>query len=256
VKIAVCVKHVPEGSAKLDPSSKRLDRSGEGALNHFDANAVEEALRLKGDGDAEVVVVSLGPEKAADSLRKALAMGADRAVLVSDEAAAGSDLVATSRVLAKALERESADLVLFGQQASDADGAVLWAAVAERLKRPVVSQAAEVTIQDGSLRAKRQTEFGYDVIESPLPAVVAVSDAINEPRYPSLKGIMGAKKKPFDVLALADLGVEAAAAGDAGSQTEVLSLSEPPSRGDSRKIEDDGNAAQAIVEFLAEKRLV
>jgi electron transfer flavoprotein beta subunit len=159
-------------------------------------------------------------------------------------------------VLAKALERESADLVLFGQQASDADGAVLWAAVAERLKRPVVSQAAEVTIQDGSLRAKRQTEFGYDVIESPLPAVVAVSDAINEPRYPSLKGIMGAKKKPFDVLALADLGVEAAAAGDAGSQTEVLSLSEPPSRGDSRKIEDDGNAAQAIVEFLAEKRLV
>jgi electron transfer flavoprotein beta subunit len=256
VKIAVCVKHVPEGSAKLDPSSKRLDRSGEGALNHFDANAVEEALRLKGDGDAEVVVVSLGPEKAADSLRKALAMGADRAVLVSDEAAAGSDLVATSRVLAKALERESADLVLFGQQASDADGAVLWAAVAERLKRPVVSQAAEVTIQDGTLRAKRQTEFGYDVIESPLPAVVAVSDAINEPRYPSLKGIMGAKKKPFDVLALADLGVEAAAAGDAGSQTEVLSLSEPPSRGDSRKIEDDGNAAQAIVEFLAEKRLV
>jgi electron transfer flavoprotein beta subunit len=256
VKIAVCVKHVPEGSAKLDPSSKRLDRSGEGALNHFDANAVEEALRLKGGGDAEVVVVSLGPEKAADSLRKALAMGADRAVLVSDEAAAGSDLVATSRVLAKALERESADLVLFGQQASDADGAVLWAAVAERLKRPVVSQAAEVTIRDGTLRAKRQTEFGYDVIESPLPAVVAVSDAINEPRYPSLKGIMGAKKKPFDVLALADLGVEAAAAGDAGSQTEVLSLSEPPSRGDSRKIEDDGNAAQAIVEFLAEKRLV
>jgi electron transfer flavoprotein beta subunit len=256
VKIAVCVKHVPEGSAKIDPSSKRLDRSGEGALNHFDANAVEEALRLKGDGDAEVVVVSLGPEKAADSLRKALAMGADRAVLVSDEAAAGSDLVATSRVLAKALERESADLVLFGQQASDADGAVLWAAVAERLKRPVVSQAAEVTIQDGSLRAKRQTEFGYDVIELPLPAVVAVSDAINEPRYPSLKGIMGAKKKPFDLLALADLGVDASAAGDAGSQTEVLSLSQPPSRGDSRKIEDDGNAAQAIIEFLAEKRLV
>src|SRR5262252_8881161 len=246
MRIAVCVKHVPEGSSRLDVQSLRLDRSGEGALNHFDANAVEEALRLKGDSDTEVVAVSLGPQKALDSLRKALAMGADRAVLVSDDAAAGSDLVATSRVLAKALERESADLVLFGQQASDADGAVLWAAVAERLKRPVVSQAAEVTIQDGSLRAKRQTEFGYDVIESPLPAVVAVSDAINEPRYPSLKGIMGAKKKPFDVLSLADVGVEASAAGDAGSQTEVLSLSEPPSRGDSRKIEDDGNAAHAI----------
>jgi electron transfer flavoprotein beta subunit len=256
MKIAVCVKHVPEGSSRIDPGSKRLDRSGEGALNHFDANAVEEALRVKGDSDSEVVVVSLGPAKAADSLRKALAMGADRAILVSDDAAAGSDLVATSRILAAALERESPDLVLFGQQASDADGAVLWAAVAERLRRPVVSQAAELTVDGGSLRVKRQTEFGYDVIEAPLPAVVAVSDAINEPRYPSLKGIMGAKKKPFDTLALTDIGVDAGDAGEAGSKTEVLALSDPPSRGDARKIEDDGSAAQQIVDFLAEKRLV
>jgi len=256
MKIAVCVKHVPEGSSKLDPGTKRLDRSGEGALNHFDANAIEEALRLKGDSDTEVVVVSLGPAKAADSLRKALAMGADRAVLVNDDAAAGSDLVATSKILGKALEREEADLVLFGQQASDADGAVLWAAVAERLRRPVVSQAAELTLDGGSLRVKRQTEFGYDVIESPLPAVVAVSDAINEPRYPSLKGIMGAKKKPFDTLSLADVGVDAGEAGEAGSKTEVLALGDPPSRGDARKIEGDGDAAQAILDFLAEKRLV
>jgi electron transfer flavoprotein beta subunit len=256
MKIAVCVKHVPEGSSKLDPGTRRLDRSGEGALNHFDANAVEEALRVKGDSDAEVVVVSLGPAKAADSLRKALAMGADRAVLVSDDAAAGSDLVATSKILGKALERESPDLVLFGQQASDADGAVLWAAVAERLGRPVVSQAAELTVESGSLRVKRQTEFGYDVIEAPLPAVVAVSDAINEPRYPSLKGIMGAKKKPFDTLSLGDVGVDAAEAGEAGSKTEVLALNDPPTRGDARKIDGDPNAAQAIVEFLAEKRLV
>jgi electron transfer flavoprotein beta subunit len=256
MKIAVCVKHVPEGHSRLDPASKRLDRSGEGALNHFDANAVEEALRLKGDSDTEVVVISLGPAKAADSLRKALAMGADRAVLVSDDAAAGSDLVATSKVLAKALERENADLVLFGQQASDADGAVLWAAVAERLHRPVVSQVAELKLEDGSLRLKRQTEFGYDVIEAPLPAVIAVSDAINEPRYPSLKGIMGAKKKPFDTLSLGDIGVDAGEAGEAGSKTEVLALGEPPSRGDARKIEDDGSAAQQIVDFLAEKRLV
>jgi electron transfer flavoprotein beta subunit len=256
MKIAVCVKHVPEGHSRLDPASKRLDRSGEGALNHFDANAVEEALRLKGDSDTEVVVVSLGPAKAADSLRKALAMGADRAVLVSDDAAAGSDLVATSKVLAKTLERESADLVLFGQQASDGDGAVLWAAVAERLHRPVVSQVAELTLQDGSFRAKRQTEFGYDVIEAPLPAVIAVSDAINEPRYPSLKGIMGAKKKPFETLSLGDIGVDADDAGEAGSKTEVLALGEPPTRGDARKIEDDGSAAQQILDFLAEKRLV
>ena len=256
MKIAVCVKHVPEGHSRLDPSSKRLDRSGEGALNHFDANAVEEALRLKGDSDAEVVVVSLGPAKAADSLRKALAMGADRAVLVSDDAAVGSDLLATSKVLAKALERENADLVLFGQQASDGDGAVLWAAVAERLQRPVVSQVAELKLQEGSLRLKRQTEFGYDVIEAPLPAVIAVSDAINEPRYPSLKGIMGAKKKPFETLSLGDVGIDAGDVGEAGSKTEVLALGEPPSRGDARKIEDDGSAAQQIVDFLTEKRLV
>src|SRR5256885_3524092 len=141
MRIAVCVKHVPEGPSKIDPSTKRLDRSGQGALNHFDANAVEEALRLKGDSDTEVVAVSLGPQKALDSLRKALAMGADRAVLVSDDAAAGSDLVATSLLLAAALEKENADLILFGQQASDADGAVLWAAVAARLRRPGVSPA-------------------------------------------------------------------------------------------------------------------
>src|SRR5919204_127353 len=186
MRIAVCVKHVPEGPSRLDPSTKRLDRSGEGALNHFDANAIEEALRLKGDSD----------------------------------------------------------------------GAVLWAAVAERLGRPVVSQAMELAVDGGSVRVKRQTEFGYDTLEAPLPAVVAVSDAINEPRYPSLKGIMGAKKKPQDVLSLADLGLDAGGVGEQGSPTEVLALSDPPPRGDSLRIEDDGNAAQRIVDFLAERKLV
>src|SRR5919205_1617429 len=208
MKIAVCVKQVPEGNRRIDPESKRLDRSGEGALNAFDANAVEEALRLKdAGGEGEVVLVSLGPAKAQDALRKALAMGADRAVLVSDDGAAGSDLVATSYALAKVLEREGADLVLFGQQASDSDGAVLWAAVADRLRLPLVSQAAEVTHADAKLTVKRQTEFGYDVIETPVPAVLAVSDAINEPRYPSLKGVMGAKSKPQETLSLADVGI-------------------------------------------------
>jgi electron transfer flavoprotein beta subunit len=256
MRIAVCVKHVPEGHARLDGATMRLDRSGEGALNHFDANAVEEALRLKGDSDTDVVAVSVGPERAADALRKALAMGADRALLVSDPAASGSDLLATGRLLAAALRREEADIILFGQQASDSDGAVLWAAVAERLARPVVSQAAELSLAEGGLRVKRQTEFGYDVIEAPLPAVVAVSDAINEPRYPSLKGIMGAKQKPQDVVSLADLGLDAGAAGDAGSRTEVYDLTDPPARGDSLKIEDDGSAAEKIVAFLAERRLI
>ena len=258
MKIAVCVKQVPESQAKrLDPATKRLDRSGEGALNAFDANAIEEALRVKdASGDGEVVLVSLGPEQALDSLRKGLAMGADRAVLVSDPAAAGSDLVATSLALAKALEREQADLILFGQQASDSDGAVLWAAVADRLRLPLVSQASELTVDDGKARVKRQTEFGYDVIDAPLPAVVAVSDAINEPRYPSLKGIMGAKKKPQESISASDLGVDAAQLGEAGSKTEVLALGDPPARGDTVKVEDDGSGAQKIVDFLADKRLL
>ena len=264
MKIAVCVKQVPDAAAtkRIDPGTKRLDRSGEGALNPVDANAVEEALRIRdaqGDGGGnggEVVLISLGPEKALDSLRKALAMGADRAVLVSDPGAAGSDLVATSSLLAEALERESADLILFGQQASDSDGAVLWAAVAERLRLPLISQAAQLTLESGFVTGKRQTEFGYDVIRAPLPAVVAVADSINEPRYPSLKGIMGAKKKQQDVLSLAELGIESDRAGASGSRTEVLALSDPPPRGDTRKLEDDGTGAEKIVEFLAEKRLL
>jgi electron transfer flavoprotein beta subunit len=256
MKIAVCVKQVPEQAKRIDPSSKRLDRAGESALNPFDVNAVEEALRIKeGTGEGEVVLVSMGPERAMDALRKALAMGADRAVVVADDVLAGSDLLPTSRVLAAALERESPDLILFGQQAGDSDGAVLWAAVADRLRRPLISQAAELQVADGKARAKRQTEYGYDVLEAPLPAVVAVSDAINEPRYPSLKGIMGAKKKPQQVLSLADLGVDGEV-GESGSGTEVLALGDPPPRGESRRIEDDGNAAQAIVDFLVEKKLI
>ena len=257
MKIAVCAKQVPEATARprIDPGTKRLDRSGEGALNQFDVHAVEEALKLKeATGEGEVVVVSLGPDSALEAMRKALAMGADRVVLVSDEAAEGSDLVATSRILAAALERESPEVILFGQQANDSDGAVLWAAVADRLGRPLISQIAELELADGSVRGKRQTEYGYDVIEAPLPAVLAVSDAINEPRYPSLKGIMGAKKKPQETVSLGDLGVSADQAGEPGSRTVVRALADPPARGDTTKIEDDGSAAEKIVEFLLEKK--
>ncbi len=177
-------------------------------------------------------------------------MGADRAVLVSDDALQGSDLVGTSRVLAAVLEREAPDLVLFGQQSADGDGACLWAAVAERLRRPAISQVAELTVGGGSVTGKRQTEFGYETIRAPLPAVVAVTDAINEPRYPSLKGIMGAKSKPQEVLSAAEVG------GAPAPLTAVLAVGLPPARGESRKIEDDGTAAETIVEFLVERRLV
>ena len=160
MKIAVCVKEVPDAGVnkRIDPNTMRLDRSGEGALNQFDTQAVEEALKIKeAGGEGEVVLVSMGPAGALDSLRKGLAMGAERAVLITDDAAAGSDLVATSRALAAALEREGADLVVFGQQGHDSDGAVLWAAVADRLRRPVISQVAELTVSDGKVRGDRKS---------------------------------------------------------------------------------------------------
>ena len=259
VKIAVCMKEVPDTSAarRIDPHTLRLDRSVEGALNEFDTHALEEALRVKdAAGDTEVVVVSMGPARATESLRKALAMGADRVVLVSDEAASGSDLVATAKVLAKALERESPDLVLLGQQAGDSDGAVLWAALADRLRLPMISQAATLELSAGAARSKRQTEYGYDVLEAPLPCVIAVSDAINEPRYPSLKGIMGARKKPQEVVGLGELELVGDEAGEAGSRTQVYALGDPPPRGETQRIEDDGKAAEKILEYLTARKLL
>jgi electron transfer flavoprotein beta subunit len=253
MKFAVCVKAVPDAAAgrHLDPSTKRLDRSGELTISDWDAYPIEEALKLReAAGDGEVVVVSMGPERALDALRKALAMGADRAVIVTDAALEGADLLGTAKALAGALERESPDLILFGQQSADGGGACLWAAVADRLRRPVVSQVSELTLAAGSLTGKRQTEYGYDTISAPLPAVVAVADSINTPRYPSLKGIMGAKKKPQETLSAGDVG------GAEGAGTSVVGLNDPPPRGEAQKIEDNGSGAEKIVEFLAEKRLV
>ena len=237
MKIAVCVKAVPDAAAgrKLDPSTGRLDRSGDLAVSDFDLHPVEEALRVRdAAGEGEVVVVSLGPAGAADAVRKTLAMGADRSVLVSDAGFEGGDLVTTARALAGALGREEADLVLFGQQSADGDGACLWAAVAELLAC-AGDLAGRRALRRRRLRhGRRQTEHGYERIRAPLPAVVAVSDAINEPRYPSLKGIMGAKSKPQETLVASDVGgVEAA-------RTTVLGQSPPPSRGDRRRVEGAG----------------
>jgi electron transfer flavoprotein beta subunit len=255
MKIAVCVKHVPSGTLRLRPDSIALDRLGPGELNATDKNAIEEALRLKDAGDTEVVLVTMGPAAATESLRTGLGMGADRAVLVDDQAVAGSDLVATSRVLARVLEREAPDLVLFGQQTSDGGGAVLWAAVAERLRLPFVSQATKLSLADGTIAVERETEVGVDAIEAKLPAVVAVSDAVNEPRYTSLKGMMAAKKKPLETLTAADLGLAADAVGAVGSQTIVLGIGAPPARVGAITVEEEGGAAQAIFDYLTERDL-
>jgi electron transfer flavoprotein beta subunit len=253
MKIAVCVKAAPDAASgrHIDPSTNRLDRSGELTISEWDTYPIEEALKLRESaGDGEVLVVSMGPERALDALRKALAMGADRALLVSDPSLEGADLLGTAKALAGALEREQADLVLFGQQSADGGGACLWAAVADRLRQPVISQVSELTVDGSTLTGKRQTEYGYDVIRAPLPAVVAVADSINTPRYPSLKGIMGAKKKPQETLSAAEVG------GPEAPGTTVAGLNLPPARGDAQKFDDDGSGAEKIVEFLVSKRLV
>ena len=255
MKIVVCVKHVPSGTVRMRPDGAAVDRTGPGELNATDKNGIEEALRLKDAGDTEVVLVTMGPAAATESLRTGLAMGADRAVLVDDEAVVSSDLVVTSRVLAGVIEREAADLVLFGQQTRDGGGAVLWAAVAERLHVPFVSQANRLTAADGVVTVERETEVGNDRIEVKLPAVVAVSDALNEPRYTSLKGMMAAKKKPLDTLTAADLGLAADAVGIAGSQTVVLGTGAPPARAGAVTLEEDAGTAQSILDYLVEREL-
>jgi electron transfer flavoprotein beta subunit len=258
MRICVCVKEVPPSSVslRLDPGSGRLVRT-RGRINGPDDHAIEQALQLREQhGEGEVVVLSMAPPHAADALRHALAMGADRAVLIADEALSGSDLVATSRVLAAALARERPDLVLFGWEGTDSNGAMLWAAVAERLGMPVLSRAWRVDVADGVVRARRQMEYGFDVAEAPLPAAVALSGAINAPRYPSLKGVVASKRQPVEALTLADLGLGGDTAGAAGSRTRVLAVDRPPARTPGVLIEGAEGAAERLVEHLASRGLL
>jgi electron transfer flavoprotein beta subunit len=261
VKIAVCVKEVPSATShkRLDPATNRLDRSGDTEPNPFDVHALEEAIRIREGGAdvSEIVAVCMGPETAQRVLTKALALGADRALLVTDPALAGSDIAGTAYVLATALGREQADLVILGQQAADADCYVMAAAVADHMRRPLVTQVAELSLDGSKLRAKRQAEHGYDLIEAPLPAVVSVSDAINTPRLPSIKAIMGAKKKPLDRLSAADAGIDPGSVGSAGARSVVRSVAPPEAKSAGVTIEDSGgDSAEKVVAILAEKGLV
>ena len=260
MKIAVCVKEVPDTTAekRFDPSTNRLVRDeGDRMLNEFDKYAVEEAVRLKEAGTAdEVILVSLGPEKAVESLRLGLAMGADRLVLVSDAAAAGSDYLGTARALAKAIEETGAELVLLGSESTDARSGVLTATLGEVSGRTWVTSANSLAVNGGSITVERQSDDGIDTVEAPLPAVVSVTKAINEPRYPSLKGIMGAKKKPQDVKSLGDIGLGAGDVGEAGAKTKVVGIETPPARTAGQVVKDEGNGAQVIFDYLVEKKLI
>src|SRR5687767_4109617 len=245
----------------MDPNSKRLDRSGEKTLNPFDTHAIEAAMQVKEGGQSdveEIVAVTMGPESAVRALHKAVSLGADRSVHLTDESLAGSDVAATGYALAKVLESESPDLVLLGQQSDDGECYTIGAVVADHLKMPSLTQVIKIDVADGKLTCERQAEYGYDTVEVELPAVISVGDAINEPRYPSLKAIMGAKKKPLETSAIGDVGIEAGKVGEDGSKTAVLAINPPPEKEAGEIIEDEDTAqtVEKVVAWLDERKLI
>jgi electron transfer flavoprotein beta subunit len=258
MNIAVCVKQVVDTEAefKLDPASWCLDRSVTSVLNPYDEYAVEEALRIKEAHGGEVTAVCMGPETATDAVRKALAMGADKAVLVSDPALAGSDVQGTAYALAEALKTLGADLVVFGVRSTDGETGCVPAAVAELLGLPLLSALAKVEVDGSKLTVNRETETGYVRYECPTPAVISVIKGINEPRFPSMKGIMTAKAKPVDAKDAAALSLDAGQIGLAGAKTRVLSGRTPEPRKAGEKLEDDGSGAVKIADYLASNKLV
>ena len=258
MKIAVCVKVVPASrqNRRIDPDSGRLVRDA-GMLSDLDRRALEEALRVREKNEAEeIVVISMAPGAATGAVIDALAMGADRAVHIADRALEGSDLLATSRVLAEALARESADLILFGPQGEDSSGAMLWAAVAARLNLPVLSQAEEMIVTGGRIRIVRQTEAGYETLEAPLPCVVGVTGSINQPRFAPAKGKLTARNKPNALVTAAELGLHASLVGMEGSGTCVIGLADPPSRGDPQVVQNGPDVALEIYEYLRSRNVL
>jgi len=263
MNIVVCVKQVPDtwSEKKLDPSDNTLDRGAtDPVMNEMDEYAVEEALRIQEASGGEVTVLCMGPDSATETVRKALSMGADKAIHVLDDGLHGSDAVATSLALAKALGTTSYDLVVLGSESSDARMSVVPAMLAERLGVPQLTFAKEVTVSAGdgagSVSIKRLTDDGYQTVEAALPAVVSVVEKINEPRYPSFKGIMAAKKKPVETLSLGDLGVDAGDVGLGGAWSAVESFEAAPPRQAGTVVKDEGDGAAKLAEFLAGKKFI
>ena len=264
MKIAVCVKQVPDTWAekRLREQDATLDRdAADGVMNELDEYAVEEALRLAeaqvaAGGAAEVVIVSMGPERAGETIRKALSMGADAGLHIVDDALHGSDALATSAALARALEGRGFDLIVFGSESTDARMSVVPAMVAERLGIAQLTFAQQVTISGTTVQIQRVTESGYDTVEAQLPAVVSVVEKINEPRYPSFKGIMAAKKKPVETLDVAALGLEPAVVGLGAAWSTVDDFAARPAKAAGVVVKDEGDGGAKIAAFLAEQKLL
>jgi electron transfer flavoprotein beta subunit len=259
VNIVVLVKQVPDTWAekKLDPSDSTVDRASvDAVMNEIDEYAVEEALRIKEASGGEVTILTMGPERAVETIRKALSMGADKAVHLTDDALAGSDALQTSAALAKALGTLEYDLVLLGSESTDARMSIMAPLLAERLGLPQLSSARKVEVDGSTIRIERQTELGYDVVEGATPAIVSVVEKINEPRYPSFKGIMAAKKKPLTTLTLADAGIDAGEVGLANAPTQVKEFAAAPPRGAGEIVKDEGDGGTKVAEFLASKKFI
>jgi electron transfer flavoprotein beta subunit len=265
MNIVVCVKYVPDATADRQfESDNTVDRVGvDGLLSELDEYAVEQALQLKekaGD-DTTVTALCVGPEKGVDAVRKALQMGADQGVHVVDDAIAGSDYVATSLVLAKAVEKAGAekavDLVMCGMASTDASGGVLPAMLAERLGLPQVTYASVVETQGDQVRVKRDSDTATEVIGASMPLVLSVTDQTGEARYPSFKGIMAAKKKPLETWSLSDIGVDAGEVGlDAAWTTVEDTSARPPRTAGEIVTDEDGSGATALTEFLVSKKFI
>ncbi len=258
MKIVVLVKQVPDsGAERTLGADKTVDRaSANNVINEMDEYALEEALRLQEAQGGEVTVLTMGPERATESIRKALSMGPDGAVHIVDDALSGTDALGTSKVLAAALRRLNPDLVLCGSESTDARGQVLPHMLAERLGIAALTGARKLTVEGSQVTAERQTEEGYEVVTATAPAIVSVWDTINEPRYPSFKGIMAAKKKPVETLSLADLGLSADEVGWAGAATDVASHTKRPPRSAGQKVTDSGEGGTQLVEFLVSEKFV
>jgi electron transfer flavoprotein beta subunit len=265
VRIVVTVKHVPDVQAEraLSDDDGRLVRDGgDGTLNEVDENAVEAALVLaEAAGGAEVVALTMGPDDAVDAARRALQMGADRAVHVLDDAAAGSDALGTAHVLAAAVAKIAADgvrvdLVVTGMATTDGLTSLVPAALAAELGLPALTLATQVTFDGGALTVRRELDHAVETLRAPLPALVSVTDSANEARYPNFAGIMAARKKPVTVWSLADLGVDPDQVGTAGARVRVLDAAPRPPRTDRVLVTDTGDAGTRLAAYLVERKLV
>ena len=260
MNIVVLVKQVPDtySERKLRGQDGLIDReSGEVVLDEINEKAVEAALRLKEAHDGSVTVLTVGPDQAADALRKALSMGADKAVHLADDGVAGSDAVSTAMVLAKAIGTvDGVDLVIAGNEASDGRGGAVPAMVADLLGWPAVTHAREFTVEGDAVAARRETDDGVTHLTATLPAVVTVGEKVNEPRYPSFKGIMAAKKKPVAVITLADVGIPGGAVGRAHSLTTVTAATPKPPKSAGAKFTDEGDGGDKIAAYLVGQKLI